>query len=180
MRKPKVLDLFCGVGGASRGYAEAGFEVVGVDINPQPDYPYEFVQADAVQALRIYADQFDLIAASAPCQRDAAITVMGQAFDLALGFHAVQKARHRRLLGHRDLGQLPDADRLAARQRGHHPPLGDRETVLARDHVELRRDQLAGLRQQRRQVVVDEAQRLSGLRRHEGPPGLRQARSLHV
>ena len=70
----RVLDLFCGVGGASQGYAEAGFDVVGVDINPQPDYRYEFVQADALQAVKVYADQFDLIHASSPCQHDAAIT----------------------------------------------------------------------------------------------------------
>lgn len=69
----KVLDLFCGVGGASRGYAEAGFEVIGVDINPQPDYPYEFIQADALQT-RPLMGEFDVIHASPPCQRDAAIT----------------------------------------------------------------------------------------------------------
>lgn len=69
----KVLDLFCGVGGASKGYAAAGFEVIGVDINPQPDYPYEFVQADALLA-RPYFPHVDLIHASPPCQFDAAIT----------------------------------------------------------------------------------------------------------
>lgn len=69
----RVLDLFCGVGGASRGYADARFEVVGVDINPQPDYPYEFVEADALHTLPLMS-QFDLIHASPPCQYDAAIT----------------------------------------------------------------------------------------------------------
>lgn len=69
----RVLDLFCGVGGASRGYAEAGFEVIGVDINPQPDYPYEFVRADALLAGPLLGE-VDLVAASAPCQFDAAIT----------------------------------------------------------------------------------------------------------
>jgi hypothetical protein len=69
----KVLDLYCGVGGASRGYADAGFEVVGVDVNPQPDYPYEFIHVSALLTGPLLG-QFDLIHASPPCQRDAAIT----------------------------------------------------------------------------------------------------------
>lgn len=68
--KPRVLDLFCGAGGASAGYRRVGFEVVGVDVDPQPRYPWEFHQANAMVVLRRPAllASFDLIHASPPCQ----------------------------------------------------------------------------------------------------------------
>jgi DNA (cytosine-5)-methyltransferase 1 len=64
----RCLDLYCCGGGAGYGYHLAGFEVVGVDKFPQPDYPFEFVQADAVEYLTENGNLFDFIHASPPCQ----------------------------------------------------------------------------------------------------------------
>ena len=70
----RMLDLFCCQGGAGTGYQRAGFDVVGVDLDPQPLYPFEFHQRDALDVLARMANgdrplgQFDAIHASPPCQ----------------------------------------------------------------------------------------------------------------
>ena len=72
--RPRLLDLFSGAGGAAMGYHRAGFEVVGVDLVNQPNYPFEFHQADVMVQFDdgIYEagfGEFDAIHASPPCQR---------------------------------------------------------------------------------------------------------------
>lgn len=71
MSRPRLLDLFCGAGGAAMGYHQAGFDVVGVDINPQPRYPFQFHRGDVFHFLSqnvIRIMGFDAIHASPPCQ----------------------------------------------------------------------------------------------------------------
>lgn len=85
----RVLDLFCGAGGAGRGYARAGATIIGVDIDPQPSYPYRFMHLDALEFLERMLDgggwrdrhgdvwrleHFDFIHASPPCQTHSALT----------------------------------------------------------------------------------------------------------
>ena len=74
MSRPRLLDLFCGAGGSAVGYHRAGFDVVGVDIEPQKNYPFEVVQDDALLVLQMWERHdrawgpFDAIHASPPCQ----------------------------------------------------------------------------------------------------------------
>lgn len=76
--KPVLLDLFCGGGGAGAGYARAGFVVVGVDLHPQPLYPFEFIRADAIADLPdlVRSVQPEAIHASPPCQAVSSLRFM--------------------------------------------------------------------------------------------------------
>jgi DNA (cytosine-5)-methyltransferase 1 len=93
MNRPRLLDLFCGAGGAAMGYHRAGFDVVGVDIKPQPRYPFEFHQGNA---MTWPLEGFDAIHASPPCYRWVSYPLTPE-----------QRERHPDLL-------TPTRDRLAA------------------------------------------------------------------
>jgi len=66
--RPKLLDLFCCGGGAGYGYEQAGYDVTGVDIEPQPKHRGNFIQADAIEYLKAHFHEYDVIHASPPCQ----------------------------------------------------------------------------------------------------------------
>ena len=73
MTRPRLLDLYCCQGGAAMGYHRAGFEVVGVDVAPQPRYPFEFHQGDALEYLAAHWREFDAVHASPPCHDHSAL-----------------------------------------------------------------------------------------------------------
>nr|WP_221374327.1 hypothetical protein [Actinoplanes polyasparticus] len=90
--KPRLLDLFCCEGGAGTGYARAGFDVVGVDIDSQPRYPYEFHQGDASTWSLV---GFDAVHASPPCE-DHSVTMAFGLNDRGTGWllpHTVTRLR---------------------------------------------------------------------------------------
>lgn len=79
MSKPRLLDLYSGAGGAGYGYHLAGFDVTGVDIAPQPRYPFAFVQADALEYLAAHGHEYDAVHASPPCQAHTSLRKMWNA-----------------------------------------------------------------------------------------------------
>lgn len=66
----KLLDLYCGVGGASMGYSRAGFDVTGVDLKHGKRYPFNYIRANVLEILADieFLNGFDVIHASPPCQ----------------------------------------------------------------------------------------------------------------
>lgn len=79
--KLRLLDLFCGAGGCSVGYHRAGFDVVGVDIKKQANYPFEFHEGCALDYAAAHGHEFDVIHASPPCQAHSAMTNLGSTRD---------------------------------------------------------------------------------------------------
>ena len=76
MSRPRLLDLYCKAGGAAMGYFRAGFDVVGIDHEPQKRYPFEFHQADARDYVAMHWREFDAIHASPPCQAHTSLKSM--------------------------------------------------------------------------------------------------------
>ncbi|RKE09700.1 DNA cytosine methyltransferase [Catellatospora citrea] len=75
MNRPRLLDLYCCAGGATRGYQQAGWHVTGVDHVPRPDYcGDDFHQGDAVAFALAHGAKFDAIHASPPCQDHSLLT----------------------------------------------------------------------------------------------------------
>ena len=101
----RLLDLFCGAGGAGMGYHRAGFEVVGVDINPQPHYPFEFHQGNALEFCAAHGAEFDVIHASPPCQHYTGMRRITESrFGVCKTEHPDLIAETRRIL--RDTGKI--------------------------------------------------------------------------
>lgn len=76
MSRPRLLDLFCGAGGAGVGYHRAGFDVTGVDLAPQPRYPFPIFTADALDFLAKHGQEYDAIHASPPCQAHSSLRAL--------------------------------------------------------------------------------------------------------
>lgn len=93
----KLLDTFCGAGGAGMGYHRAGFDVTGVDIEPQKHYPFRFIRGDALEFIAAHGNEFDMIHASPPCQ-----------------FYSRTKSLPRAKAGHLDLVDATRATLIAA------------------------------------------------------------------
>jgi len=79
----RLLDLFCGGGGAAKGYVDAGFDVTGVDIVFQRHYPFRFIQCDALEYVAKHGHEYDSIHASPPCQAYSATRYIPNRRDIA-------------------------------------------------------------------------------------------------
>lgn len=69
----RAIDLYCGAGGVAIGLQQAGFDVTGIDIEPQPDYPGRFVQMDVLELTPEFLRIYHFVWASPPCQHDSVI-----------------------------------------------------------------------------------------------------------
>jgi DNA (cytosine-5)-methyltransferase 1 len=117
--RPRLLDLFCGAGGAAMGYHRAGFEVVGVDIEPQPRYPFEFHKADATT---FPLGGFDVLAGSPPCNDHSSLVSRcgpdGTGWMLAHTIERFRSARKPYVVENVDSADLPGELVLCGTQFG--------------------------------------------------------------
>lgn len=133
MSRPRLLDLFCGAGGAGMGYHHAGFEVVGVDLSFQPRYPFQFIQGDALEYLDRHGKEYDVIHASPPCQANSSLAAI---WKKRLGAKA-WAARHPDLIGQtRDL--LREASRPYVMENVPGAPLHRPTLLLCGTHFGLK------------------------------------------
>jgi DNA (cytosine-5)-methyltransferase 1 len=127
--RPRLLDLFCGDGGASMGYVMAGFDVTGVDISPRPRYPFTFVQGDATT---YPLDGFDALAGSPPCNDHSTLSFLAGKHDTGwMLAHTVDRFRASGLpwaVENVETADLPGATLLC----GTHFGLGAEGRVLKR------------------------------------------------
>jgi DNA (cytosine-5)-methyltransferase 1 len=92
-QRKKLLDLYCGAGGVSKGYSNAGWDVSGVDIESQLHYPFEFYRADALDFLSRHGDRFDAFHASPPCGPHTILRNQGHVQNTDVDYlHAVRDA----------------------------------------------------------------------------------------
>ncbi|HEU4540299.1 MAG TPA: hypothetical protein VFR23_04155 [Jiangellaceae bacterium] len=101
--RPVLLDLFCGAGGAATGYHQAGLDVIGVDIEPQPNYPFRFVRGDAFDVLAGWdlIPRFAAVHASPPCtdHTELAFGKLGRRPEHGTGWMLDATIRHLRRIG---------------------------------------------------------------------------------
>jgi len=90
--RPVLLDLYCKAGGAAMGYYRAGFDVVGVDIEPQPHYPFLFIQSDALDYVAAHGHNFEASHASPECQGYSVTAGMPWAYGAARYISTVKAA----------------------------------------------------------------------------------------
>lgn len=90
---PRLLDLFCCQGGAAAGYARAGWDVEGVDLEPQPRYPFTFHRADALEFVREHGHRYDAFHGSPPCQAFTAYRRRDPAKVGALALDLIEETR---------------------------------------------------------------------------------------
>lgn len=91
MSRPRILDLFGCAGGAGEGYRRAGFDVVSVDIEPQPHNPHEFIEADAFEFFDAHGHEFDAWHASPPCHDHSALVTTSGSDDTAWMLRAIRE-----------------------------------------------------------------------------------------